>query len=223
MTRMQQRALGVFAIAAIAGATQADVYVDAQQDLFDNSFAHLDIAQVTITNDATNLYIEMQARGSIASPDWGKYMWYFDTKAGGTTTNAWNRPVTLTNEIDFYVGSWVDGGGAAQYWGFDGTNWNLDSTNPVDLSSAGAGIVKYTIPLAFMGLNVGDVLKFDVASSGGGDGDPGVDHLSVSGLATPGWGTPSRAGDFLTYTVVPTPGAMGVVVAAGLFAGRRRR
>ena len=81
--------------------------------------------------------------------------------------------------------------------------------------------VSWTFSLASMGLSAGQTIYFDVATSGGGN-DPGVDHLSRSDAATPGWGTASTSGNFLAYTTVPTPGAIALLGLAGL-AGRRRR
>jgi hypothetical protein len=72
-----------------------------------------------------------------------------------------------------------------------------------------------------LGLSAGQTIYFDVATSGGGN-DPGVDHLSRSDAATPGWGTASTSGNFLAYTTVPAPGAIALLGLAGL-AGRRRR
>ena len=81
--------------------------------------------------------------------------------------------------------------------------------------------VTFTLSLASLGLSAGQTIYFDVATSGGGN-DPGVDHLSRSDAATPGWGTASTAGTFLAYTTVPAPGAIALLGLAGL-AGRRRR
>ena len=73
-----------------------------------------------------------------------------------------------------------------------------------------------------MNLSVGSVISFDVATTGVGENDPGVDHLSRNVIATTGWGNPSVAGAFLTYTVVPGPGAFALLGLAGLVSRRRR-
>jgi hypothetical protein len=79
-----------------------------------------------------------------------------------------------------------------------------------------------TVSRALMGLNSDQTFTFDVVTTAGGGNDPGVDHLSRGDQATPGWGTASTAGSFLSYTI-PAPGAVSVLGLAGLAAARRRR
>jgi hypothetical protein len=78
-----------------------------------------------------------------------------------------------------------------------------------------------TLSRALMGLTGNGTFTFDVLTTGGG-ADPGVDHLSRADQSTPGWGTTSVAGSFLSYTI-PAPGAAGLLALAGLAASRRRR
>ena len=214
------KTLGSLAAMAFASSALAGVsYVDEVNDLFDNGFTNLDISAVNVTNDATNLYFEVSTVGFL---NWTKYMFYFDTGAGGTVSNGWNRPVILSREIDRYIGSWVDQPSSnAQLWDWNGGSWSLGSTVSNDQSLIGSNIVKFTVSLAWLGVGLGDTFYFDVATSGGGN-DPGVDHLSRSNQATPGWSTPSESGSFLAYTVIPSPGAVALLGLAGL-AGRRRR
>jgi hypothetical protein len=122
-------------------------------------------------------------------------------------------------DIEYYVGSWVDAPtDNVQLWAWDGAAWGQTGT----LTNSVAGnTVTFTFSLASLGLSAGQTIWFDVATSGGGN-DPGVDHLSRSDAATPGWGTASSAGPFLAYTTVPAPGAIALLGLAGL-AGRRRR
>ena len=202
--------------ALIASGANAAVYNDSSFDLFDNGFDNLDITGVNVSDDGTNLSIAVTTRGF---QSWTKYMMYFDTASGGTTSNGWGRPVNLTSNIDHYVGSWVDApSDNVQFWSFAGGNWNQTGTLT---NSVSGNTVTFTISLASLGVGAGQTIYFDVATSGGGN-DPGVDHLSRSDAATPGWGTASTSGDFLAYTVVPTPGALALLGVAGLV-GRRRR
>ena len=211
-----KRSLIVCAIAAsVASAASADSYTDASLDLFDNGFDNLDIASVNVSDDGVNLTIAVTTRGF---QNWTKYMMYFNTTGAGTTSNGWARPVNLTSNIDYYIGSWVDApSDNAQFWSWTGA-WNQTGTLT---NSVSGNTVSFTMSLASLGLSAGQTIYFDVATSGGGN-DPGVDHLSRSDAATPGWGTASTSGNFLAYTTVPAPGAIALLGLAGL-AGRRRR
>ncbi|MBX3389058.1 MAG: PEP-CTERM sorting domain-containing protein [Phycisphaeraceae bacterium] len=212
------------AIAAVSGAAQAaTTYNDAQNDLFDNGFANLDIKSVTVSHDANNVYFSVETRGFA---NWTKYMIFMNVSTGSdfTPTNAWNRPVNLTTNISHYVGSWVDQPNTNQQnWAWDGFNWNMDGgTTDNDQTQIGSNIVKFTVSRSFLGLLGNGVILFDIATSGGGGTDPGVDHLSRNTPATTGWGEPSTSGTFLAYTV-PTPGSLALIGLGGLVAARRRR
>ena len=202
--------------ASLASTAGAAIYTDNTFDTFDNGLANLDIASVDMSDDGVNLTIAVTTRGF---QTWTKYMMYFDTAAGGTTSNAWSRPVDLNGrEIEHYIGSWVDASSDnAQFWSWGGS-WNQTGTLT---NSVSGNTVTWTVSLAALGVNAGDTFYFDIATSGGGN-DPGVDHLSRSDAATPGWGSASVAGGFLGYTTVPAPGAIALLGLAGL-AGRRRR
>ena len=54
-------------------------------------------------------------------------------------------------------------------------------------------------------------------------GTPALPPPPEANMATPGWGTPSTAGAFRSYTVTPAPGAVALLALAGLGAGRRRK
>ncbi|MFM7259944.1 MAG: hypothetical protein ACKO3W_05005 [bacterium] len=213
------RACMLLAAGLIASGASAANYSDNTFDLFDNGFDNLDISSVGMSDDGVNLTISVTTRGF---QNWTKYMMYFDTAAGGTTSNAWSRPVDLSGrEIERYIGSWVDQpSNNSQFVSWTGSAWNWGSEQYLTNSVSG-NTVTWTVSLASLGVDAGQTFYFDIATSGSGN-DPGVDHLSRSDAATPGWGTASTSGSFLAYTTVPTPGAIALLGLAGL-AGRRRR
>jgi hypothetical protein len=213
------RACMLLAAGLIASGANAAVYTDSTFDMFDNGLDNLDIASVDMSDDGVNLTIAVTTRGF---QTWTKYMMYFDTAAGGTTSNSWSRPVDLSGrEIEHYIGSWVDAStNNSQFVSWTGSAWNWGSEMYLTNSVAG-NTVTWTVSLAALGVGAGQTIYFDIATSGGGN-DPGVDHLSRSDAATPGWGTASVAGGFASYTTLPAPGAIALLGLAGLV-GRRRR
>ncbi len=206
---------------SLAASANAGIYTDPNFDLFDNGLDNLDISSVSVSDDGVNLSIAVTTRGF---QNWTKYMMYFDTQpTGGTSTNAWSRPVNLSGaSIEYYMGSWVDqASNNSQFVSWTGSAWNWGSESYLTNSVSG-NTVTWQISLASMGLSAGSTFYFDIATSGGGN-DPGVDHLSRSDQATPGWGTASTAGAFLSYTVTPAPGAVALLGVAGLIGSRRRK
>jgi len=222
---MRSKLFSLATVALCSGVATADIYNDSVGDIgVPNN--NLDLITVTLTNDATNLYASITANADLVGTDWGKYLFMFDTSAaGGLNDNPWVRAIDTNGRFnEVFVGSWIDGGGGAQIWTNNNVAWSQASQIGVNLSQAAAGIISYTFPLADMGLTAsGQTIFFDVMSTGGGNGDPGIDHLSRADLATPGWGTTSVAGTYRAYTLVPAPSGLGLLAAGGLFMARRRR
>lgn len=235
---MKKILIAATALVAIAGLASADTFNDnvgnhlAGGDLHDNfaspGFHHLDIVSVTVTNDASNLYFDVAVNADIDATNWGKYMVAINTGAGSATDNPWGpRPMNFAGPLSHWIGTWADDGGSGiggQLWSHNGTSWNLDAgLATTDTSAHSTGHQRFSVSLAGLGVGVGDVVLFDVMSSGGGGGDSGIDHLSNASYSTDSWGGPSNGGAFLAYTIVPAPAALGLLGLGGLVAGRRRR
>ena len=235
-----KKILAVLAMLAAASA-QATIYTDSTTDLHNgtpsgdnfSSFSHLNFDQVEISNDATTIYFAISVvQNPITSPtDWGNYMIGLDTTAGGDTAmgnnntndlangNGWDRPINMPAGMDYWIGSWVNGGGGAQLWAYTGS-WNISGTAT---PTVGTDLL-IQVSLAALGLNIGDTFTFDVYSSGGGGGDSAVDALSVGTPAITTWGGPFSTTSPLSYTVVPEPSTMALIaIAGGLLAARRMR
>jgi MYXO-CTERM domain-containing protein len=226
-------------VASLAGVAGADVFNDNSGnhlgggDLHDffasQSFNHLDIVSVGVTNDATNLYFDITLNADLDATAWGKYAVGINTGNGSTDAgNGWGRNISWNGqEISHWIATWADDGGSGiggQVWSYSG-GWNLTGgLSGADASQHAAGRQIFSVALADLGLSVGDVILFDVVSTGGGN-DPGVDHLSNSAFATDDWGVTSTAGQFLAYTIapIPTPGALALLGLGGLVTSRRRR
>lgn len=193
------------AIGATEGGSSPAVteYTDTVGDLYAGLGPHYDIVSVKLSNDATNLYIDLQLNGPVnAGGDTGngEYVFLFNTRTGGSTSNPWGRLINATVLHDFFMGSWPDGGGGTLLYERTGGSWSQRGSVSIDLSSAAGGLICYSIPLSKLEVEEDDVFTFDVASTGGGS-DPGYDHLSNPNMATPNGSTPSTPGPYLSYTV----------------------
>ena len=103
-------------------------------------------------------------------------------------------------------GAIVYGGAGCQLWKHDST-WSLSGQINPDMSEAADGTVRWTLPLPSIDVSNGETIRFDIATSGSGNDDPGVDHLSRLDQTTDGWSAPSSSGDFLEYTLTGGAGS----------------
>lgn len=207
----------------VVSAASAEVtFTDAVGDEA-TSNSNLDLTQVTVDNDNTSLTIAV----SVADlhSDWGKHMLFFETGHPGHNgnSNPWFRNVDHAgNEISHFIGTWLDSGGGSAMSSYNAGSDSWDSvSSPATVIDWGSNTFTYTIALADLGIGLGDMIRFDVASTGGGGGDPATDMISSGHHGN--WGEGSNLGsDLMEYTTVPAPGALALLLTAGLLARRRR-
>lgn len=227
---MKKIAMLMVGSAMFAGSAMATVYTDALNDVNmpGGYFANQDIKSVTVTNDATTLFVSIQANSSIVATNWGKYCLMFDTTAGGDTTgNGWGRSVGMTSGMDYWVGAWADQSPVSfrQLWGYGGS-WNMMNQNPV---SVVGDTISMSFALSDLGLSMGSVFCFDAMTTGGGGPDSAWDLLSKSSVndaapfdGTTGWTEYTTSTNCLSYQVVPEPASV-IALATGVAALIRRK
>lgn len=215
------RSAGLF-VAMCAMPAMASLYTDPVGDIATGN-SNLDITQVEVTDNGTDLVVQLTV--DALDGDWGKYMLFMDGWAGGSgdNDNPWGRDVSGLSGMDIFVGGWADGGGGADAFGYVGGGW-------VGLPPVSAWIdfdnntIQWTLHDFVADLS-GTVSGFDfeVATTGGGWGDPAIDLLGGEGTQ-PGWGGGSTSTDRMHYdfSTVPAPGVLALLGLAGL-AGCRRR
>jgi hypothetical protein len=209
----------------------------------------LDITGMEVSVVGSDLVFNLSVAGDIAANDWGNYMigiGSYNEPLGTVTGNAWNRPINLQYTpngfptqagMDYWIGSWVGGGGGSQLWTWDGAAW----TGPASLAGftftpGTPSTISYTVSLASLGLSPGQQFSFDAYSSGGPNPDGAIDSLANPNVTVSTWDGAYTSlpvafggGGLNTFTVpVPEPSAAAMVATAvmggcGVLIRRRRR
>lgn len=229
-----KKTLALLTLAVVAAAANALTIVDPASDIAivdpNNSslpFNHADLTSFSITNDLTNITLTYTTMTSIEATNWAKYT-FIARKAGAVATgtsgtgNGWGRPFDLANGANIWVAGWADANpNERQVWTFGGGSWS--QVNQQAVVTVSGNTYTMTVSLASLGLNVGDTINFNVATTGGG-ADSAWDYLGTASNAVTFYNTATTLSDSLTYTVVPEPmtmTALGLGLAA--LAARKRR
>lgn len=219
------------ALVVAAHTAAAVVYTDTVGDTFTtHGGGILDITSVEVYNTATELVFKINLAGNPVATDWGKYMIALDTRPGGDPVgNGWNRPISLTSGMDYWIGTWVDGGngGEVREYGPPWVMWSATYSSNPDNISVTKDTSSVTIRFRFdqnLLLNIGDNFDFDVYTSGGGGSDSAIDSLANPNQTISWWTNPYATNLVRTYTLVaaappnisnvsPTNGAIYVPVS----------
>ncbi|MFN3409782.1 MAG: hypothetical protein ACK45B_12350, partial [Limisphaerales bacterium] len=178
-------------------------YVDTVGDVFTGAGGGiLDITSVEVGNSAFDLIFTINLAGNPVATDWGKYMIAFDTKPGGDLTgNGWGRPISMSSGMDYWVGTWVDGGNGGEVREYTGS-WPIIGGPTVSKTTTNVTI---SFPFALLGLSPGDTFEFDVFTSGGGGGDGAIDSLANPVQSVANWGDAYDAVLKRSYTIANVP------------------
>jgi hypothetical protein len=216
-------------------------YTDAAGDIdpgIANAGGTLDILGMEVSHTATDIMFKLTLNGNVSTTDWGKFLIGFSTGSTATTNtgNGWTRPIQLNSPLggmDYWIGSWVDGGGGAQLLGYDGASWtNAGAPNAFSFTPGATSTIDYTLSLASLGLSAGDTFYFDAYSSGGGGGDSAVDALANANVSITSWSqtytsqTTASGGTGLnsyTVTAIPEPATVILFGIGGIGAWLVRR
>ncbi|HEX4053121.1 MAG TPA: autotransporter-associated beta strand repeat-containing protein [Tepidisphaeraceae bacterium] len=201
--------------AALAVAT---TYTDALFDWAGNDAGntYIDISNVVVTNDATNLYMQINLNpGTTADPNiagsspnptditqdnqsYGLYEIGLETVPGaGSTTvaNPYGEPIGISTGMNYWIGSWTNQTigppdiGDNQVYSYSGGAWNLiagNGTSPYVTTTTALTPTSITlgIPLASLGLSVGNTFNFDAWTTFGSSEGGAYDALDSGAAAT---------------------------------------
>ena len=217
------------AVALVAGslnATPGVVYNDSATDIASNiadAGGTANILSCEVSHTATDIQFSLTVNGSVNNTDWAKFMIGISSPGSApktTSGNGWSRPINFSNNggMNYWVGSWVDGGGGGQLWNNTASGWS----GPASASIAFSGNnVTLTVSRAAIGMSGNGTFLFDVYTSGGGGSDGSIDALSTNSVSMANWGDSFTTTNALSYSI-PAPGALTLVGLAGLIARRRK-
>lgn len=206
-----------------------DIYNDPTGDIATGN-PNLDITQVEVTDDGSDLSITLTLDDLDA--DWGNYMIFMDLPGylpnhmpgSPDNDNPWGRNVSGLAGTDYFVGSWLSGGGGHELYGYytEPPGWGMPNQSTVQMSvdwdndSITWNFTGWASELTAVGL---EGINFEVGTTGGGWGDPAIDLLGGQGG---NWGEGSTgAWSYYEFSTVPAPGVLALFALAGI--GRRRR
>lgn len=192
---MKKWCLGLCVCLWAAVGSAATTYNDSLDDLDPgvSSDGTVDIVRVEVSHTANALDFDITVDGNLSISDWGKFMIGFATgeNPGTTTTNAWGRPVYLDSPLggmNYWIGSWVDGGGGAELYAFNEGHWSsLGALTMYSITPGAQSLVSITVARTDLNLSGSAGFYFDVYSSGGIGTDSAVDALSNPNVSVTAW------------------------------------
>jgi hypothetical protein len=229
--------LAAAAFAVVSG--NAQIFNDASGDIdpsISTGSGTLDILSTEVSNPtASDIRFSITVNGNISTTDWGNFMVGIATGTSPNTAtgNGWGRPINLDSPIggmNYWLGSWVGGGGGAQLWSYNGASWDQAATGPaISLTAGTTSQISLTMPLTSIGSP--SLFYFDVYSSSETAGNTSVDALSNPNIAVTSWTqtyTSSQNPPGTGISVVPEPStyallALSAAAVGGYMARRRAR
>lgn len=200
-------AIAATAVLAFTSISRAALYTDTTGDEFTGN-PHMDITSCEVTNDFSHVIFKINLAGNPVAVNWGKYCIGIDTNSAtgdfGPTGNGWSRKISMpTIGMDYWVGSWVDGGGGASYLAYDGVSWG-NVAGGASLSSITTSNLTIKVPIASLAKTYGDSFNFDVYTTGSNQ-DPAIDSLANPAQSVGNWGDFYASDLTKTYTLVVPP------------------
>lgn len=231
--------VGALAAQSNAQTLHSQIFTDSPTDAYASADGTAEILSMEVSNTASDLRFSLTVAGNVPATDWVKFLVGISTGQGPSTTtgNGWGRPINMNSPVggmNYWLGSWVDGGGAAQFFSYDGAAWVGGTAPAFSITSGSSSVIDLTIPLAAIGISLNDTFYFDAYTSGGGNTDSAVDALANPTQSISDWGqtytSEQKTGDaapgIYSYTAVPEPSTYALValgaLAFGGYALRRR-
>ncbi len=194
-------------VITVCTTSRAALYTDTTGDEFTGN-PHMDITSVEVTNDFASVIFKINLAGDPVAVNWGKYCIGIDTNAAtgdiSAQGNGWGRKISMNpNGMDYWVGTWVDGGMGINFYAFDGAFWNGVGGGGTSISKTTSNVT-ITLPLAGLGKAYGESFDFDVYTTGS-NADPAIDSLANPAQTVGSWSDFYSSSLVNTYTIVVPP------------------
>lgn len=229
----------VVAVSARAQVLNSATFSDSPTDAYASANGTAEILSMEVSNTASDISFSLTVGGNVATTDWVKFLVGISTGASPSTTtgNGWARPINMNSPVggmNYWLGSWVDAGGGAQFFSYDGTAWVGGTAPTFSITSGSQSVINFTLPLSAIGISLNDTIYFDAYTSGGGGTDSAIDALANPTQSITAWNqsytseikaSPADPGIY-SYTAVPEPSTYALIGLAAFgvagYAYRRR-
>lgn len=232
--------VALFAAGAHAQILNSATFTDASSDAYASAGGTAEILSMEVSNTASDISFSLTVGGNVATINWVKFLVGISTGASPSTTtgNGWARPINMNSPVggmNYWLGSWVDAGGGAQFFSYNGTGWVAGAAPTFSIVSGAQSVITYTLPLSAIGLALNDTFYFDAYTSGAGGTDSAIDALANPTQSITDWSqtytsevkaAPANPGIYSYTAAVPEPSTYALIALGGLalggYAARRR-
>jgi MYXO-CTERM domain-containing protein len=184
-----------------------------------NGQAVMDLKQLYLWHDTTDLYIAFTIKGDVtaANSDWGKYIIYIDTTNDnqGATSDPWQRNVVALDphKPEYSINTWVDqatyGTNRVEIWEWASGAWSKGKkVSAAALSASSQGtVIEYRVPLTLIGSP--SQIWLEVWSTSGTTGDNAQDTINnpAEDWNATDWTTQAQLKVTTAYSLAPPPDA----------------
>lgn len=156
----------------------------------------MDLKDLAVKEEGGVIQIGMTMNVDLSVTSWGKYTVLIETDNGGpgSTTHGWGRAMGADGvnfKPQYCIASWVDGGGGATMYHWNGSAWqDMSADCQVAISAngnGGLGGVEWRVTRAKLGNPT--TIKLIGASTGGGGGDNAQDAIPSGNGNASDWGS----------------------------------
>jgi MYXO-CTERM domain-containing protein len=174
----------------------------------------MDLRELFLFSNATDIFLALTIKGDIVSTSWGKYLIYIDTTndTSGASSDAWGRNVTALDphKPEYSINTWVDqtpySASHVELWQWTSGSWSKSATGvaAAGLSGGSQGsIIEIKIPRSALGNP--QKIWVEAWSTGNGTSDNAQDTVNdpADDWNATDWATQSQLKVSTEYSLAP--------------------